>query len=84
MSDKHEGSSWRQIVQYSFLKVFADDMLIDANELAMLKKLALMDGVVDEKEREVLAGIFKRVEGFALEPGVREEIDRFRAEHGID
>ena len=59
-------------------------MLIDADELAMLKKLALMDGVVDEKEREVLAGIFKRVQGFALEPGVRDEIDRFRAEHGID
>ena len=83
MTGKNEGSSWRQIVQYSFLKVFADDMLIDAAELAVLKKLALMDGVVDEQERRVLADIFKRVEGFSLEPGVREEIERFCAEHGI-
>ena len=83
MADK-QGSAWRDIVKYSFLKVFADDMLIDAQELEMLKKLALRDGVVDEQEKIVLAGIFKRVEGFALEPGVREEIDRFRAEHGID
>ena len=84
MSEKDEGSAWRQIVQYSFLKVFADDMLIDPAELEMLKKLALMDGVVDAQEKAVLADIFKRVEGFSLEPGVREEIDRFRAEHGID
>jgi len=84
MADKPQESAWRQIVQYSFLKVFADDMLIDAAELAMLEKLALLDGVVDAQEKVVLAGIFKRVEGFALEPGVREEIDRFRAEHGIE
>ena len=84
MGNKGEDSAWRQIIQYSFLKVFADDMLIDAAELEMLKKLALRDGVVDAQEREVLAGIFKRVEGFALAPGVREEIARFCAEHGIE
>jgi hypothetical protein len=84
MADKNKDSSWRDLVQYSFLKAFADDMIIDAEELAVLKKLALKDGIVDEQERAVLAYVFKRVEGFALEPGVREEIDRFRAEHGID
>jgi hypothetical protein len=84
MADKNKDSSWRDLVQYSFLKVFADDMIIDAEELAVLKKLALKDGIIDEQERAVLAYVFKRVEGFALEPGVREEIDRFRAEHGID
>ena len=83
MADKPLDSAWRQIVQYSFLTVFADDMLIDAVELEMLKKLALMDGVVDEQERKVLADVFKRVEGFALAPGVREEIERFCAEHAI-
>ena len=83
MDNKGGDSAWRQLVQYSFLKVFADDMLIDSAELAMLKKLALQDGVVDEDERAVLAIVFKRVEGFALEPGVREEIARFCAEHGI-
>ena len=84
MADKNKDSSWRDLVQYSFLKAFADDMIIDAEELAVLKKLALKDSIVDEQERAVLAYVYKRVEGFALEPGVREEIDRFRAEHGID
>lgn len=80
---KKKDSAWRELVQYSFLQVFANDMIIDAAELRMLKRLALKDGIIDEQERAVLAHVFKRVEGFALEPEVRAEIDRFRAEHGI-
>ena len=83
MSHKHDGSSWSHILQYSFLKVFADDEMIDANEWATLKKLALADGVVDTQERMVLAKIFDRVDPKSLEPKVREEIAKFRAEHGI-
>jgi hypothetical protein len=37
MADKNKDSSWRDLVQYSFLKAFADDMIIDAEELAVLK-----------------------------------------------
>ena len=83
MADKREGSSWTELIQYSFLKVFADDEMIDAGEWAMLKKLALADGVVDSQERMVLAKIFDRVDPKSLEPKVREEIEAFRAEHGI-
>jgi hypothetical protein len=83
MSNKRDSSSWNQILQYSFLKVFADDEMIDAGEWAMLKKLALADGVVDTQERLVLAKIFDRVDPKSLEPKVREEIERFREEHGI-
>jgi len=83
MGDKSKSSNWTQIVQYSFLKVFADDEMIDAEEWAMLKKLALEDGVVDETERVVLAKVFERVDPKSLDPKVREEIARFRAEHGI-
>jgi hypothetical protein len=83
MGDKRDSSSWSHILQYSFLKVFADDEMIDANEWAMLKKLALADGVVDAQERMVLAKIFDRVDPKSLEPKVREEIEAFRAEHGI-
>ena len=83
MSRTHDGSSWNQILQYSFLKVFADDEMIDANEWATLKKLALADGVVDTQERMVLAKIFDRVDPKSLDPKVREEIECFRAEHGI-
>jgi hypothetical protein len=80
---KRDGSSWSHILQYSFLKVFADDEMIDEGEWAMLKKLALADGVVDTQERMVLAKIFDRVDPNSLEPKVREEIEAFRAEHGI-
>ena len=83
MAGKRDGSSWNRILQYSFLKVFADDEMIDAGEWAMLKKLALADGVVDAQERMVLAKIFDRVDPKSLDPKVREEIERFRAEHGI-
>ena len=83
MVGKRDGSSWRQILQYSFLKVFADDEMIDAGEWAVLKKLALAEGVVDAQERVVLGRIFDRVDPKSLDPKVREEIAAFRAEHGI-
>ena len=83
MAGKRDSSSWNQILQYSFLKVFADDEMIDANEWAMLKKLALADGVVDTQERMVLAKVFDRVDPKSLDPKTREEIENFRAEHGI-
>jgi hypothetical protein len=84
MGNTGDGSGWHDILQYSFLQVFANDELIDAAELAMLQKLALSDGVVDTQERMVLAQVFARVEGTDLDPAVRAEIERFRAEHGID
>ena len=83
MSGKRDGSSWRHLIQYSFLKVFDDDEMIDAGEWAILKKLALADGVVDERERMVLGKIFDRVDPKSLDPKVREEIEAFRAEHGV-
>ena len=83
MGNKGDGSGWTRIVQYSFLNVFADDEMIDAAEWAMLKKLALEDGVVDATEKVVLAKVFDRVDPKSLDPKVREEIEAFRAEHGI-
>ena len=47
MDDNQEGSSWNEIFQYSLMKVFADDEMIDAVEWTMLEKMALADGVVD-------------------------------------
>jgi len=83
MGGTQDGSSWIELIHYSFLKVFADDEMIDAAEWAMLKKLALADGVVDEHERIVLGRVFDRVDPKSLDPKVREEIANFRAEHGI-
>jgi hypothetical protein len=77
------GSAWNRIMQYSFIKVFATDGVIDEQELGMLRRLALEDGQVDQQEREVLSRIFARVSPDALEPHVREEIQRFKVKYSI-
>ena len=77
------GSAWNAIMQYSFLSVFAKDGVIDAEELAMLERLALEDGRVDEKERAVLSKVFARITQQTTEPAVWAEIERFKQEFGI-
>jgi hypothetical protein len=79
----NNGSGWNAIMQYSFLRVFANDGLIDRDELQMLERLALQDGVVDDQEREVLARVFARVNPQTIDPGVRDEIQRFKAQFDI-
>ena len=76
-------SAAHEILSYTFLKVFAHDHIIDEGELAFMEELALRDGVVDSRERAVLSRIFDRVDPEALDPKVREEIERFRERHGI-
>jgi hypothetical protein len=76
-------SAAEEILSYSFLRVFANDEVIDEGELRMIEKLALRDGVVDSKERAVLGRIFDRVDPDRLDPKVRTEIHRFREKHGI-
>ena len=76
-------SGWNAIMQYSFIKVFATDGIIDAAELAMIERLALEDGLVDDQERAVLSRVFARVDTVPLEPDVRREIDRFKAAYSI-
>jgi hypothetical protein len=77
------GSAWNAIMQYSFLSVFAKDGVIDANELAMLERLALRDGQVDNEERAVLTKVFARVNEQTTEPAVWAEMQRFKQEFGI-
>ena len=81
MSD--DGSAWNAIMQYSFLSVFAKDGLIDRDELAMLERLALRDGQVDEAERAVLARVFARVDAATTDPDVWTEMQRFKREFAI-
>jgi len=79
----NNGSNWNAIMQYSFLHVFANDGLIDQDELQMLERLALQDGVVDDKERDVLMRVFARVNPQTIDPVVRDEIQRFKTQFGI-
>lgn len=69
----------REIANYSFLVMFANDGLIDAAELAFVERLALADREIDAAEREVLRNIFGRVKPERLAPDVAAEIARFRA-----
>ena len=79
----NNGSNWNAIMQYSFLHVFANDGLIDRDELQMLERLALQDGTVDSQERDVLARVFARVNPATVEPEVWSEIERFKAQFDI-
>jgi len=79
----NNGSNWNAIMQYSFLHVFANDGLIDRDELQMLERLALQDGIVDDKERDVLSRVLARVNPQTVDPAVRDEIQRFKTQFGI-
>jgi len=78
-----DGSNWNAIMQYSFLRVFANDGLIDRDELQMLERLALQDGIVDDKEKDVLMRVFARANPQTVEPAVWDEIQRFKTQFGI-
>ncbi len=79
--------NWRNtgtaILRYSLLRVFANNPGMDAEELAMIEQLALRDGVVDDREREILGRMFARLNEQNVPKDVWEEIGRFKAEHGI-
>jgi hypothetical protein len=49
----------------------------------MLEKLALEDGSVDPKERDVLSRVFARVNADSVSADVWQEICRFKERHQI-
>lgn len=72
------GSAWNAIMQYSFIKVFATDGVIDADEFAMLERLALEDGQVDDQERAILSRVFARVDLESMAPELGQRRARWR------
>lgn len=70
-------------MQYSFIRIFANDGTIDADELAMLERLAMADGLMDDRERNVLTTIFSRVNPEVVSDEVRDGIEQFKARHQI-
>lgn len=71
------------ILGYSFLVVFANDGIIDAEEFEMMKQLALADKVVVDDERNVLRHIFERPNPAEMSLEVRSEIRAFREKYNI-
>jgi hypothetical protein len=78
----HDEGQANEIMQYSFLKIFADDRTIDQAELQFIERLALKDGEVDESERGILKAIFDRVTPEMVTPVVWLEIEEFRQRYG--
>jgi hypothetical protein len=76
-------SGWNAMMQYSFLRIFANDGTIDAEEFAVLERLALADGIVDDRERTVLSNIFSRVSSETVAADVWKEIVNFKLRHSI-
>lgn len=71
------------LIGYSFLVMFANDGVIDADELHFLEHLALADDEIDDAEREALRGIFARVDLDRLAPALRQEIEDFRRRYTV-
>lgn len=69
---------------YSFLKIFADNDSLNADELAFIERLALEDRMVDEKEKAVLSAIFERAAQIGVTAAVANEIAAFKKRIGMD
>jgi hypothetical protein len=55
---------------YASLALFADDGELDMEELNTLLDIALRDGVISDREKDVLRGVFNRL----TEPDVTAEV----------
>ena len=55
---------------YASLALFADDGELDMEELNTLLDIALRDGVMTDREKDVLRGVFNRL----TEPDVTAEV----------
>ncbi|HVN41746.1 MAG TPA: hypothetical protein VMT50_03105 [Steroidobacteraceae bacterium] len=64
----------------SLLQALADDGLIDGAEFDSMRRLAAEGRGVDESGRELLVRILSWVDGADLEPALREEFERLKAE----
>lgn len=72
----------KDIERYSFLYAFANDDIISQTELEFMKKLALEDGTIDEKESEVLCNILARVNQSKADPELVAQLKKFAEELG--
>ena len=77
------GSNAIEIMEYSFLVVFANDGHLDEAELQMIERLALADRRVDDKEREVMRNIFARARKAGVSEEVEAELQHFCARYDI-
>ncbi len=80
----HASGAANEMMQYSFLSLFARGRTITEAGLSLLERLALRGGRVDSEERAVLPGILDRVDVPGSGPGVATQVNRLRTEYAID
>ncbi|MDH4127944.1 MAG: hypothetical protein OEV44_04270 [Spirochaetota bacterium] len=80
MSDKT--SNWKKLAD-SVISIFSNNGTIDMDELNYLMSVALEDNVIDEKERNVLKGIFAQISKEMVSAEVWAKIQEIRKQHSI-
>jgi hypothetical protein len=68
---------------YATLVVYADDGNLDQNELKTLLHIALRDGVMNDRERDILRALFNRIREEDVSGDVWTQIQTIREQHGI-
>ena len=68
---------------YASLALFADDGELDMEELNTLLDIALRDGVITDKEKDVLRGVFNRLTDLDVSAEVWARIQDLRQQHSI-
>ncbi len=79
---KSASSTHIDLALYS-IKVFGNDGTIDQGELSELLRIALIDGEIDEDEKDTLANIFNKVSEWEVDPEVWSKIGEARKKYGI-
>lgn len=82
MSEPKKSSSHIDLALYS-IKVFGNDGTIDQGELSELLRIALLDGQIDDDEKETLANIFGKVSEWEVTPKVWNDIQDARKKYKI-
>ena len=78
----NEDSKWQQMAE-SVMQIFGGDGSINMDALNYLMNLALADEVMDDKEKNVLRGIFGQVPQDAVTPEVWSKIMEIKEKYSI-
>lgn len=75
-------SNWQRLAD-TVRSLFVHEGQLDHDEIDFLMKTALENGEIDEKERNVLKGIFNQVQQDKVEPEIWQEIQDIRKKYNI-
>jgi len=68
---------------YLTLQIFGNDGEIDIDELNFLIKMALRDGEIDAREKEILRSVFDKLSGQDLSEDLLKQISDIRSKHQL-